>query len=211
MPKKYILYQLEQLQQSKLLTDRYLDRIKKSIKTLDYNKLNKIEGVELLYQPIPIDLNTIFIDKYEYDVLFCGNIHGSTNSRRPYILNMLKRHFKVKICYEVFKEEMYEMISKAKIILNIHYFDNALLETPRINESLKFNNIIISEYGIDDAHLNYEGIVNFIDVITNNCDELINTIKYNLDNFDTIIKKKRDLTKLYNLSKEYLIKNITNI
>ena len=51
---------------------------------------------------------------------------------------------------DLFGDDLYKVIMKSKIILNIHYYKNAVLETARINDVLRFNKVIISEKSCDN-------------------------------------------------------------
>lgn len=47
-------------------------------------------------------------------------------------------------------------------VLNIHYYENALLQTTRIYECLSLNKLVVSEQGSDqDEHTELDGIVDF--------------------------------------------------
>jgi len=222
MPKNYIIYQLEQVKISKLITDSYLLKIKNSLITFDYNILN-IQNIahdvkhKLTFQPIPI-LKTIQTqDNYEYDILFCGGM----NKRRTNIINFLKTKYKIKVCNYLYGNDLYNIVSKSKIIVNIHFYENAILETVRLNETLGYSNIIISEMpNINDkSYLEYLSIVEFIDIINDdlsNINNLTNAIDYNLANFYTIIKTNKNtklnvMNGMYNTCKQYLIHNLKSI
>ena len=103
-------------------------------------------------------------------------------------------------------------MNNCKILLNIHYYENAFLERPRINEGLEQNMIIVSEKPFDtDIYIcnKYYKIVNFIEIIDSNYSELINTIDLILDNYkeyrDNKIKKyKKCIKKLENEFDNYM-------
>jgi hypothetical protein len=108
---------------------------------------------------------------YEYDVVFVGWI----NERRDLILNKLKQNgIKVlTIHYDLFGEERYKMISKSKILLNIHFTeDYNIFESYRCFPWIETNKIIVSENSLDNdircVNVDYENIVDTIIKIINN-------------------------------------------
>jgi hypothetical protein len=204
---KYILYQLEQKKQSNWLDESYNNKIRKSIATFDYSYANFNafpEDVQkkLIYIPFPMTFIREKKNNNKYDIIF----YGGLNPRRNRILNRLKEVFpnRVFIVNGVCGSELNEYIKRCKIVLNIHYYDNALLETTRLNESLKFNKRIISEKGNnDDIHNNnlYNGIIDFVDIINDdlsNIGQLINKISYFLSGNNYILNKNIELENLAN-------------
>jgi hypothetical protein len=203
---KYILYQLEQKKQSKWLDESYNNKIRNSISTFDYSYdnfnafPNDIQN-KIVYVPFPLSFNR---EKHNntFDILFYGGI----NPRRTRILNRLNGVFpnRIKILNGICGNELNEYIKRCKFVLNIHYYDDALLETTRLNESLKYNKRIISERGNNnDSHNNnlYEGIVDFVDIINDNLTNigpLINKISFLLTGNNYILKKDAELQNLAN-------------
>ena len=61
----------------------------------------------------------------------------------------------------------------SKIVLNIHFYENAILETCRINEVLSCNKLVISENPDNSDKDNKEYYDNLI-IYYNNIDDLIN-------------------------------------
>ncbi len=221
LPKRYIIYQLEQIYKSPLLTDRLYTDIENSIMSMDYsqvnyNNLNNVHKKYMRYQPMPISNKIIeYTPHYEYDILFFGGL----NERRKNILDHLfKEKFVVAYTSDTFFESLYTHIKKAKIVLNLHYYDNAILETARINEILPFNSLIISESTnrINEINDFYKDDVFFIENINENLSNihvLVNQIRNCLDNFDIYkerINKTREktVTRLYNYFSHYLKKNL---
>lgn len=227
---KYITYQLEQCKQSKWINDEYLDKLKNSIYIFDYSQdnmlyfkntdINKNFVDKINYMPIPL------ITKYKYnyddcdiDILF----YGGMNKRRFIILETLKKKYNLNIVMinKIFGKELNKYIKRSKIILNIHYYDNALLETTRLNECLTYNKIIISEKCSIDDHFNYnlyENLVIFCDMININVglnlSDLFNNIQFylNKENYNNYIEKRKpELEKLKEYCLDTFKKNISNI
>ena len=221
LPKRYIIYQLEQINKSPFLSDRLYTDLENSLISLDYSQVNYINLKNshkkyIRYQPMPIANKIVeYTPHYEYDILFFGSI----NQRRKNILDHLfKEKFVVAYTSDTFFEGIYTHVKKAKIVLNLHYYDNAILETARLNEILPFNTLIVSESlnRVDEINNFYKDDIFFIENINDNfsnIDILINQLKNCLDNFDLYkarINKTREKTiqNLYNYFSYYLKKNL---
>jgi hypothetical protein len=219
-PKIFILYQLEQ-STSNWFSKKYYNYINNSNYIWEFsikNRLlyNDIPLNQINYQMTPYYLNNIPSNNIEYDVFF----YGATNVRRQKILNKISEIYNLKIGFGIIGDEKYDIISKSKIILNIHYYDDCSLEACRINEILQYNKVIISEKpSVNDWYNQslYENIVEFVDVINDdlsNINNIINKIKYYL-NEDNYIKKINQIKYykiiLHDKSKFNLYKNLFNI
>jgi glycosyltransferase involved in cell wall biosynthesis len=218
---KYIIYQLEQNVSGELsvhlqnLTPNILQKLfNNSLVSFDYcNENIKVIQNKLNYKinllPVPIKYNNDIVSNKYYDILFVGAI----NHRRTQILDKLKTKYKIMIIHNSkYNNELHSVMNNCKILLNIHYYENAFLERPRINEGLEQNMLIVSEKPFDtdiDICNKYSKIVNFIDIIDTNHSELINTIDLILDNYneyrDNKIKKyKQFIEKMENEFDNYI-------
>lgn len=80
------------------------------------------------------------------------------------MLEALKQHFSVKLCNNVFGDEMHQLIRKARAVINIHYYEDALLEMPRIQECLSLGVPVLSESSQDQHdYPELEGAVRFFE------------------------------------------------
>ena len=83
---------------------------------------------------------------YPIDILFYGGI----NSRRESILKHVTSRLqtaRITVVNRVFGDELVNLISKARLVLNIHYYTNSILETDRIHTALQFDHVtVVSEY-----------------------------------------------------------------
>ena len=223
---KYIIYQLEQKKKSNFITEKVLENILNSLFTLDYsldniNNFNKEIQQKISYLPMPI-INkldsTITTNTNIYDLLFYGHI----NHRRQQILDKLKEKYNILIIENKFGDEMYNIIKKSKIIINLHAYMNSILETARINEVLPYNKLIISELPCNSDIINkkfYENKIVFCEQIyndLNNITNLFDQIDYYLkpDNYNNfIVHNKNNIENIYNNSLNYLtlyFKKFTN-
>lgn len=186
-PKVYIAFQMEQTISSRWFTKDYFIKLKNSCAILDYS----LQNVEFFHKPenedvrsrvyyLPVDYYTeyrkIGLKEKEYDVLFYGDLKYC--ERRQKMISELKNHFNVKVCSEVFGEELYQEIEKAKVVINIHYYENALLETTRLYEVLSLNTcVIVSEKSKDKREEErLEGIVDFVEI--DDIKEMIEHVNY---------------------------------
>jgi hypothetical protein len=110
-------------------------------------------------------------NNYDFDVVFIGWI----NKRREKILDELtKNGLKVKtITQRLFGKERDEIISKSKILLNIHFEeDYKIFELYRCFPWIETKKIVVSENSLDNdnrcINVNYENIVDKILEIINN-------------------------------------------
>lgn len=156
-----IAFQMEQSVSSRWFTDVYLKTLEGSLAVLDYS-LKNIEFLEskgvkyphVYYLPVGsskdymADVVAQPLDK-KWDILFYGDAKSSP--RRRQMLEILQKHFNVRICSEVFGVDMAREIRQARVVINIHYYENALLEMPRIQECLSLGVPIVSESSSDQG------------------------------------------------------------
>ncbi len=212
---KYIIYQLEQVKQSKWIDNLYLKRIEESLFTLDYSLYNyknyeKKYRKKIYHFPIPIIKKLNINNNIEiiYDLLFFGNL----NNRRKNICRMIKNKYNILVINNLFGDDLYNIIMKSKIILNIHFYKNAILETARINDVLRFNKLIISEKSCDNDMMEIYNNIIYCDEIEdnfNNIDKLFELIDNYLinDNYRRIIENNILLIKkIYKYSLKKIIK-----
>ena len=98
-----------------------------------------------------------------------------------YLQKKLFPKYIIKIINNIYGIPLFNEIINSKIILNIHFYKDALLETNRLNEILSCNKLIISEKPDISDNYNYELYKNNI-IFTNNIDEMYEKIIYYLEN-----------------------------
>jgi hypothetical protein len=181
--KNYIIYQFEQynadtlsIHYKEMAENGALEKCyENAFLALDYTKVNilkikKILGYEPKYLPPPIKYNKIIYNKEKkYDIIFIGGI--GTNKRRKAILNKIKEKYSLYIPPKyIFQDDLLDILKKSKILLNIHFFDNPILERLRLNECMTSGIRIISEKPyVDDMEIchKYKDVVDFIEIIDN--------------------------------------------
>ncbi len=154
---KRIVFQMEQSVSSRWFTNAYLGLLKNSLAVFEYALANvdflASKGVAYPHvHYLPIGASTTYGDsivssKKSDDVLFYGDIASSP--RRREMLDVLKRHFSVREASELFGRDMLEAIKQSRLVVNLHYYEDALLETPRIQECLTLSVPVVSESSRD--------------------------------------------------------------
>ena len=174
LPGFYVAFQMEQSVSSRWFNADYMRMLENSFAIFDYSTTNiaflKDSGLSLkqiFYVPVgplpdllPEGQQPDHSD--EYDVVFYGD---ANNERRQKYLQELSSRYRVKVVSEVFGEELYRILARAKLVVNIHYYAGALLETTRIWECLSLGKLVVSERSSDmDEHGELEGIVDFVEI-----------------------------------------------
>jgi len=171
LPGLYVAFQMEQTVSSRWLTERYMSLLEHSFAVFDYSSVNLsyftsngLSYRQMYYMPVG------YIDNYrnarsttkQYDVLFYGD---TTCARRQAFITSIEKTHKVKVINDLFGEELYAELRKAKVLINVHYYEGALLETTRLYESLSLDCLIVSESSVDiDEHQHLQGIVDFVEI-----------------------------------------------
>ena len=149
---KRIIFQMEQSTSTRWFTPSYLDDLRDSMAVLDYSLANILALTQLgipkrkmHYLPIGANPQLTFTpasSKY-YDFVFYGDY--SSSERRQNFVQALQQKYRVLILQDVFEEELYRGITSAKVVINLHYYENPLLETTRICECLSLGMPVLSE------------------------------------------------------------------
>ena len=210
LPCIYIFYQVEQ-SNSKFLTDpkllkRTICMMEKAEQVWEYSSItspiyskyciDKLKWVPMPYYYLSDNKQTDW-DSCEYDIFFYGN----PNKRRKKIIDILSKYFRVKAGWSYFENKKIKYLTKSKIILNLHYYKDAGLETCRINEILNYDKLIVSETSQSDKsnmelYSDYVVFVDEIDDNFSNIKQMIWIIKYYLDKQNYQSKIITDKTKL---------------
>ena len=229
---KIIIYQIEQLNQNNFvynqLSSNVINIMKKCYALFDYSKVNinyypkELKENVKLVSPIIKNNNLSNNDKIEKNItiLFIGTL----NKRRRKILDALKEYniynnlnYNIVIVSKVFNNELIQIIKKSKIIINIHYNNNALLELFRIHDLLSYDCKILSEKPINSEEFEliekYNKVVSFFTVINynlSNISEMYEIIDKNLRNEINFFERDNfiKMTNECNYIRRYLIDNI---
>ena len=137
------------------------DYSQENIKYLEktYN-LKNLFYVPVLYSPTLQTITSFKINK-PIDILFLGSL----NKRRENIIKKLhmNKNYIIEVGnYNIWNEKRDYLVDRSKIVLNIHYYENSILETTRISYLLANKAFVISESGRDKILNNQmEGLIIF--------------------------------------------------
>ncbi len=113
-------------------------------------------------------------DVQDIDVLF----YGSMNERRKKIIDSLRQAgLRAGTVFNCYGEERDGFIARAKIVINIHYYETKVFEVGRISYLLANKIFIISEDGLDlELEAPYKGCLVFTpyDNLVNECLKYVN-------------------------------------
>jgi hypothetical protein len=172
LPLNFIAVQMEQtgVDDSRWMRQEYYDMLDKAIEVWDYSKVNIknfskkinviIKHVPIMYMDCIHNKNKL-LQKKDIDVLFMG----SMNERRKKIIHDLKDNgINVHVApYNLWGQKRDNMLARSKIVLNIHFYENAILETTRLSYVLSLGEcIVVSEKSVDEElDTFYSQFVNF--------------------------------------------------
>ncbi len=202
---KRIVFQMEQSVNSRWFTSEYFKVLENSLAVFDYSLVNlkAMEKRGIVYPHtyfVPIGGIVNYskflqangaIDQNDdaCDVLFYGD---PNIPRRQKLLNILKQHFKIRIVSNLFGAELHRILINTQVVVNIHYYEGALLETTRIYECLSLGIAVVSEISSDiSEHLALRDVVDFVP--PDNAEELISAVANALSQ-----KRKQQLALAFN-------------
>lgn len=183
---------------SKVNINYYPEDLRENIKLLTplirTNNLLNNENIELFSKEFVNNNINNKVKNYEKNItiLFIGTL----NERRRKILDFLEEYnilnslnYKIVVVSKVFKDELIELIKKSEIVINLHYYNNALLEVFRIHELLGYNCKILSEKLNNNEEFEliekYGKVISFFPIINenlSNINEMYEIINKNLKN-----------------------------
>lgn len=154
LPRRMILYNLEQVHKgSKWFTPQYVLMLR-NFPVWDYSMQN-IEQLQAFgvkhaalcgvgYMPV---LSRIAPVEEDIDVLF----YGTMNERRQLALKQISRGANVVATAQSFGAERDGLIARAKIVLNLHFYESQVFEIVRVSYLLANRKCVVSETGFDAA------------------------------------------------------------
>ena len=168
LPKNFVAFQMEQSINPRWFTPEYFAILDRAMAVFDYSLTNidyllqhGVPYQKLFYMPVSsydsyaehLELGGYNLRALEseepIDVLFYGDPNCE---RRQNYLRQLSQRFNVHIASEVFGQDLTRLVMRAKLIVNIHYYEDALLETTRLYETLSLGTPIVSETSSDIQH-----------------------------------------------------------
>lgn len=212
LPGLYVAFQMEQSVSTRWFTDAYLRMLENSFAILDYSVAN-IEALvdkglhrkQFFYLPLgylpgygaaPAGSDDV------YDVVFYGDIN---NDRRRGFIAALEKVCRVKVFNDLFGEPLHAELAKARLVVNIHYYEGALLETTRLWECVSLGKLVVSERAVNmDENGDLAELVDFVDL--NDVDGMAERVRYWLANEParrTRLKANRNLAQRQSNRFEY--------
>lgn len=224
LPINFISFQMEQSINPRWFTENYFATLNNALAIFDYSLINieylinhGIPYGKLFYLPIgayadyPAWIgNNKAPPSKSIDVLFYGDPNCN---RRLTFLKRLKEKFEVYIASEIYGDELLELIKCAKVIVNIHYYENALLETTRLYETLSLGVPIVSEQSMDmECHQDIKNVVSFtpagdIDSMIEEIERIISNETYYAQRVSSIKEFVQQDQKFSNYFKRFLLAN----
>jgi len=136
---RYIVYQLEQLSETEGWLQHHpemLNTIRNAMAVWDYSPENiaflaerNIEA-SLIPAGYSSAIHQIPSAEKDIDILF----YGSRNDRRGVVLQeLLNRGYNVKALFGIYGEERDQWIARAKLVINIHFYEANLFESVRMS------------------------------------------------------------------------------
>jgi hypothetical protein len=152
IPENAIVYNLEQIEDGSTWTrSPYLQLLRKH-RVWDYSNLNRSElskaGIEIEaicgIGHVPELERIDAVPEKDIDVLF----YGSLNERRMDLLGSIAdRGLKVRIATNLYGAERDGFIARAKVLLNIHFYEAKVFEIVRVSYLLANGCAVLSETG----------------------------------------------------------------
>ena len=184
LPGLYVAFQMEQSVSTRWFTIEYIKRLDSSFAVLDYSIANIDALVEkglhrklFFYLPLgylPDYRNGVRATGPEYDVLFYGDIN---NDRRRAFIVALEDVCRVKVINDLFGDALHAEIARAKLVINIHYYEGALLETTRLWECVSLDKLVVSERAVNmSENGDLEQLVDFVEL--NDVDGMVQRVRY---------------------------------
>lgn len=162
LPPNYIVYQTE-IGTSQWFGKNYLNQISKAKAVWDYSTRNTFRYYSHNKNISIVTPGVWEQEREEKDiaVTFYGWVNGS--HRRKELLSQIGKEIPLNIVTNKMGNDMWNILRRTKVVLNIHFYHNSPLEVFRINEALSFGCQVVSESPVSD---DYKGLVHFADGAT---------------------------------------------
>jgi len=155
----WIIYNLEQVVDgSPWLKNSYIELLQAHHTVWDYSASNIIElkklGIQAKLCPIGYVPALSCIPNLEHEHFFNGQpldvlMYGSMNERRQKVYDQLKHQCNAHWAFGVYGEKRDALIARAKIVVNIHFYESKLFEIVRCSYLMANAKCIVSETGLD--------------------------------------------------------------
>jgi hypothetical protein len=152
LPSNTIIYNSEQIDDhSTWITSVYLDLLKKcevwdysqeNLRRLQQRGVRNAKYVPVGYVPQLTRIPAGILQ--DIDVLF----YGSINERRRVILEgLIRKGLRIEFLSDAYREERDRYIARAKVVLNMHYYEASIFEIVRVSWLLANEKAVVAECG----------------------------------------------------------------
>ena len=153
IPQGSIIYNLEQLGGPLLKRAYYEIATRRQVWDYDLRNIEYWKRFDGAYAPVHVPIGYVpelsritALPSQDIDVLF----YGSLNDRRNRILNALKdAGVKVHTAFGVYGKDRDDLIARAKIVLNIHFYESKVFEIVRVSYLLANAKAVVTEASAD--------------------------------------------------------------
>ena len=193
LPHYYFVYNFEQSICKRWFSDFYLLKIANSIAIMDYAKVNidffrqhDFPEDKIYYIPLtPAAPDEKLIQEKKIEAIFYGDANGA---RRKGPLARLQQTSGLRVIQNKYGDEMRQELNRSAIVVNIHNYENAILETTRICEAVSHGCLVISETSINDHE--FPELAKLIDFVPDgNTDAMEKRLQYWLSNPEKLREK----------------------
>lgn len=146
-PKNYIICQTE-VSTSHWVNSHYMNHIKHARAVWDYSALNVGKYIDTNPNVTIVTPGIVDIPESEKDIdfLFYGWIEGSEHRRK--VIDKLQQEIPLTVITNTVQSEMWNILSRTKVVINVQHKEGNPLEVYRINEALSYHCHVVSEgYG----------------------------------------------------------------
>lgn len=196
LPLRYVIYQTE-VGSSHWFTPRYFNMIRKAVSVWDYSAENVKrykqfnDNIHVVSPGIAPQLRC----KKDIPITFYGWVEGS--KRRKDLLRDIGSRVKINVVTNTLGLEMWKILSRTRVVLNLHYWERSPLELFRVHEALSFGCHVVSELpGVEK----YNGLVHFTDMkngVVEHLNGLINkTFDHNLEQLDNFAEVHKAINSI---------------
>jgi SAM-dependent methyltransferase len=153
IPQGSIIYNLEQLGGPLLKRAYYEIATRRQVWDYDLRNIEYWKQFNGTYAPVHVPIGYVpelsrirALPCQDIDVLF----YGSLNDRRNRILNALKNAgVKVHTAFGVYGKDRDDLIARAKIVLNVHFYESKVFEIVRVSYLLANSKAVVTECSED--------------------------------------------------------------
>lgn len=134
LPKRYVVLQTE-VSTSHWFTSTYLRTIVNAMAVWEYSELNipRYNRFNKCIAMVTPGIKQVDHQEKDIESLFYGWIEGS--ARRNRMVKHL-REIGVMVVENILLHDMWNILRRTKVVINIHYYDNSPLELYRLHESI---------------------------------------------------------------------------